>query len=237
MQIYLVKSQPSEQQTAEMLEAHGRFIKVAVDLAQRRLAGGGEMHADCEELLLESGSRQEDVWGGNWYPEDRQVEFESFINIRPRHNNRGMELRDLRLRLVFEDIVRKVFKGTAGIESDRVSDVRARYLRDSQPVRLGNLASSLARIASCARREGRDAATEAAIRECALFVEWGGGDADPTLQSQLAALQRDLVRWGKRWAAGERDDLTRADLTQFARSASQQALEWSGLLDEEPAAA
>ena len=27
---------------------------------------GGEMHADCEAVLLEDGSRQEDVWGADW---------------------------------------------------------------------------------------------------------------------------------------------------------------------------
>jgi hypothetical protein len=46
-----------------MLEELGIYIKLAVDVERNILAGGGEYHADCEEALLEDGSRQEDVWG------------------------------------------------------------------------------------------------------------------------------------------------------------------------------
>ena len=52
------------------------------------------MHADCEAVLLENGSRQEDIWGANWDPEAKTVQFEALINIRPRDNNRSMEIQD-----------------------------------------------------------------------------------------------------------------------------------------------
>jgi hypothetical protein len=60
------------------------MVKIVVDLRRRTLAGGGEMHADCEALLLAEGSEQGDLWGANWYPFEQQIEFESLINIRPR---------------------------------------------------------------------------------------------------------------------------------------------------------
>ena len=40
-----------------MLEAQGSTIKRAVDVARGMVVGGGEYHADCEELLLAQGSR------------------------------------------------------------------------------------------------------------------------------------------------------------------------------------
>jgi hypothetical protein len=45
-----------------MLEELETYIKLAVDVERNILAGGGEYHADCEEVLLENGSRQEDIW-------------------------------------------------------------------------------------------------------------------------------------------------------------------------------
>jgi hypothetical protein len=61
-----------------------------VDIRRNILAGGGEMHADCEHLLLDNGSDQDDIWGANWYPAEQWIEFEALINIRPWLGNRGM---------------------------------------------------------------------------------------------------------------------------------------------------
>ncbi len=94
-----------------------KMIKLAVDIEQEILAGGGELHADCEQVLLENGSLQENVWGADWYPEVRRVGFESLINIRPRQQNRSMEIKDPVLREKIEIIV-KIFgvkDGTRGI--------------------------------------------------------------------------------------------------------------------------
>ncbi len=74
------------------------LIKLAVDIRRGILAGGGELHADCESVLLQDGSRQEDVWGADWYPTSQEVAYEALINIRPRQNNRSMEISDPAIR-------------------------------------------------------------------------------------------------------------------------------------------
>jgi hypothetical protein len=77
------------------------MVKYVVDVERRRIAIGGEMHADAEHVLLEAGSRQEDLWGANYYPgrgSEGCIEFTSLINIRPAAGNRGMELLDPGLR-------------------------------------------------------------------------------------------------------------------------------------------
>ena len=63
MKIHLLGGKPTDQQLEEMLSEHVKFIKLSVDIRQRILAGGGEMHADCEEVLLDADCRQEDIWG------------------------------------------------------------------------------------------------------------------------------------------------------------------------------
>jgi YHS domain-containing protein len=57
----------------ERLEGLETYIKLAVDVERTTPARGGEYHADGEEVLLEDGSLQEDIWGADWYPEHRKV--------------------------------------------------------------------------------------------------------------------------------------------------------------------
>jgi hypothetical protein len=75
---------PAPEKIREMLEELKTYIKLAVDVERSLLVGGAEYHADCEEVLLEDGSRQADIWGADWYPASKKVDFVAFINIRPR---------------------------------------------------------------------------------------------------------------------------------------------------------
>lgn len=44
------------------------MVKYVVDVEKGRAAVGGELHADAEQLLLQEGSLQSDLWGANYYP-------------------------------------------------------------------------------------------------------------------------------------------------------------------------
>lgn len=77
-----------------MLEELDPIIKLAVDMGRRVLAGWGQMHADCEAILIEDGSNQENIWGANWIPDTQTVEFEALINIRPKQKNLSMTIED-----------------------------------------------------------------------------------------------------------------------------------------------
>jgi hypothetical protein len=73
------------------------MVKYVVDLERGIAAVGGELHADEEALLLEQGSRPEDLWGANYYPGRGRadcIEFTSLINIRPASGNRSMAIDD-----------------------------------------------------------------------------------------------------------------------------------------------
>jgi hypothetical protein len=62
--IRILKEKTTHQQILEMLEAFPdmRMIKVVVDIENNILAGGSGMHYECEQLLLEKGSFQENLW-------------------------------------------------------------------------------------------------------------------------------------------------------------------------------
>jgi hypothetical protein len=89
------------------------MVKYVVDVSRGTIAVGGEMHADAEAVLLEDGSRQDDLWGANYYPgrgRDGCIEFTSLINISPSRGNRSMELQDPALR----DRVRELTRALLG---------------------------------------------------------------------------------------------------------------------------
>lgn len=82
-------------------ERFGDMVKAVVDVELGIMVIGGELHADEEAMLLENGSKQENLWGINIYadkPENERIEFDSMINIRPRQNNRSRDVLDPKIR-------------------------------------------------------------------------------------------------------------------------------------------
>lgn len=89
----------------------GDLVKVVVDIEKGIIAIGGELHADEEALLLEQGSKQENLWGINIYPAlkgDDFIEFDSMINLRPMQNNRSRGVENPELRKKIKEIVNKL---------------------------------------------------------------------------------------------------------------------------------
>src|SRR5947199_7992605 len=68
------------------------MVKYVVDVERQLAAVGGELHAAAEQLLLQSGSRQADLWGANYHPgraPEECIEYTSLINIRAAQANRS----------------------------------------------------------------------------------------------------------------------------------------------------
>ncbi|MDR3642810.1 MAG: DUF5674 family protein [Candidatus Doudnabacteria bacterium] len=92
-------------------DSYGDMVKAVVDIERGIIAIGGEWHADAESALLENGSTQTNLWGINIYPDkspDGMIAFVSLINIRPRQNNRGMEIQDPFIKNKITAIVNKL---------------------------------------------------------------------------------------------------------------------------------
>lgn len=105
--IHLITDKATPQQVREMAAFYAEHIKVAVDIERGVLAGGGEWHADCEEVLREHGSKPENIWGAGYKPSSREVDFYALINIRPRQNNPDQDILSAELRQNVEKIIRE----------------------------------------------------------------------------------------------------------------------------------
>jgi len=108
--IHIVRMNATKAQIKEMLKLLGSYLKVAVDINRGTLAGGGELHADCERRLLEDGNRQKDIWGADWVPKTGEIRLAALINIRPRQNNRSMEIQNAKIATKVKDIIKKRLK-------------------------------------------------------------------------------------------------------------------------------
>ncbi len=89
-------------------EQFGDMVKGVVDVGRGLIALGGELHSDQEAALLKDGSKQEDLWGINLYPEapaEEWLEFDSMINIRPSQGNRSRDVEDPSTREAIRSIV------------------------------------------------------------------------------------------------------------------------------------
>ena len=101
--------------------------------------------------------------------------------------------------------------------------MRERFIRDGNPVRLGNLASDLLRLSKWIQARHNDEAIVDLMREIAWFMEWSGDLA----LAELADMQREICRWRRAWPIEQ----ARHILALRASQMSNRVLAWSGLLD------
>lgn len=91
----------------------GDMVKAVVDMERRIMAVGGELHSDDEAVLLDDGSRQQNLWGINLYPGDDAedwIEFDSMINVRPSQGNRSRDVEDAAARAAIREIVAELVR-------------------------------------------------------------------------------------------------------------------------------
>lgn len=107
--IIIIHEKISQEELSALCKEHfDTMVKFVADVVRGCLAVGGELHADAETRLLEDGSAQSDLWGGNfypWNPPQQRLEYTSFINIRPADANSGMEICDVAVRRQVEGLV------------------------------------------------------------------------------------------------------------------------------------
>ena len=109
--IFIIREPATSEEIEEMLKTWEVFIKIAVDIERKVIAGGGVRHYECEQELLKDGSRQRDIWGADWSPSTQEIVFESIINIRPSQNNRSMVIRSPEIRERVTQITQQLLGG------------------------------------------------------------------------------------------------------------------------------
>jgi len=107
----LVKHSIAIQEIDKMAkQKFGNLVKAVIDIDKKIMVIDAELHADQESLLIQSGSKQANLWGINLYPEKYSsldfIEFDSMINLRPSQNNLSRSIKDKKI----QDKIRKIVK-------------------------------------------------------------------------------------------------------------------------------
>ena len=88
------------------------MIRVVVDLDRGILVAGGALHSDGEELLLEDGSKQGNLWGSNYFPAKspgKKIEYTSLINQYHLSNKDSQTIKDSKVRDQVKTIIARYF--------------------------------------------------------------------------------------------------------------------------------
>ncbi|MGB7893363.1 MAG: hypothetical protein WCF82_15855 [Microcoleus sp.] len=108
--------------------------------------------------------------------------------------------------------------------------LKERYLRDDLPIRLGNLASNLARIKSRCQNAANGEIIENLLQESKLFIEWTAQDAEVEIAAELVELPIQLACWQYSWARIWEDAEQRMRVGEEGRIWSEKVVNMSGLL-------
>ena len=107
----ITKTTPYAKEEIEKLqEVFDTYIKTVIDIEKKICSAGCDRHYESEELLLRDGSNQSVIWGGGIDLETKDIDFNSFINIRPKDNNSSNEIQDQEIRKRYEELTRYFFK-------------------------------------------------------------------------------------------------------------------------------
>lgn len=111
----ITKFEPFTKDEIEKLkEQFDVYIKTVIDIKKKVCSAGMDRHYEGEQILLEMGSHQSNIWGGGIDLETKIIDFNSFINIRPGDNNTSNEIQDMEVRKVYEELTKFFFQQIYG---------------------------------------------------------------------------------------------------------------------------
>lgn len=93
----------------KLREVFDVYIKTVIDIDKKICSAGCDRHFESEQVLLKRGSLQSDIWGGGMDLETRVIDYNSFINIRPRDNNTSNEIQSPEIREKFDKLMKYFF--------------------------------------------------------------------------------------------------------------------------------
>jgi hypothetical protein len=95
----ITKKQPFTTSEIETLrEEFDTYIKTVIDIENKICSAGMSRHFEGEQILLAQGSKQNQIWGGGIDLATQEIDYNSFINIRPRDNNTKNEIQSEAIR-------------------------------------------------------------------------------------------------------------------------------------------
>lgn len=106
----ITKSTPyTKEEINKLKEQFDPYIKTVIDLEKKICSAGCDRHFESEQILLKRRSKQSDVWGGGIDLDTKEIDFNSFINIRP-NKNPSNDILDEKLRERYDKLTRYFFQ-------------------------------------------------------------------------------------------------------------------------------
>lgn len=107
----ITKTTPyTREEIKQLKEVFDVYIKTVIDIEKKVCSAGCDRHYESEKILLDQGSKQENIWGGGIDLETKIIDFNSFINIRPRQNNMSNEIQEEQLRTKYKELTEYFFR-------------------------------------------------------------------------------------------------------------------------------
>lgn len=91
-------------------ESYPNYVKVVADLENGWLCAGGEYHIDCEEVLINNGSKQKNLWGGGVDTSLNRIDCQAMSNYKPALGQFTYEISDPTVKSEFEKLVKHYFR-------------------------------------------------------------------------------------------------------------------------------
>ena len=94
----------TREQVEQVKERFGIYVKTVIDIQKKICCAGMDRHFEGENILLASGSHQSDIWGGGIDLVTKEIDFNSFINIRPQDNNLKNEIQSEQVKKIYSEM-------------------------------------------------------------------------------------------------------------------------------------
>jgi len=99
----------TKEEIVKLRELFDIYIKTVIDIKKKVCSAGCDRHSDSEKILLDQGSKQEDLWGGGIDLETKIIDCNSMINIRPQQKNMSNEIQDVTKQQEFDKLTKYFF--------------------------------------------------------------------------------------------------------------------------------
>ena len=106
----ITRSAPfTKKEIRKLQEQFDTYIKTVIDLKKKICSAGCDRHFESEKILIDKGSKQSDVWGCGIDLDTKEIDFNSFINIRSKINPSN-DILDAKRRKLYDELTRFFFK-------------------------------------------------------------------------------------------------------------------------------
>lgn len=111
LHMIITQSTPFTLEQIEQLKSQFEvYIKTVIDIDKKICVAGMDRHFEGENILLSHGSIQSNIWGGGIDLTTKEIDFNSFINIRPNDNNPKNEIQSEKTKSAYKKLTQYFFQ-------------------------------------------------------------------------------------------------------------------------------